>query len=220
MIRILAPPIAPRTMLSTYAAVDIGALLPIIPLDNSKLERYSDKLRKLAPAIRAAFFFGLLASILIGLPYVGLACAAAGAVMWAAFRPFSHRWAWASPSAYVFASAVHHTKVRWALRLANAVTAVLLFLVTVAATLHSAWGCYGPGSPPKAWTYGMCGYGFPHRNNPPAPVCAELSLGPSCNQENDYWPAYGTLISAATHIQSVAAPVIVLATIQGYSRQN
>lgn len=207
-------------MLTTYAAFDIGALLPIIPLDPHKLARPGLNLPKLVPPLRYGAFVALLVSIALKLTIVWLACAGANLLLWLLFRPDTHPWAWASPLSYLVASAVEHPKVRWAARVANFLTVVLLFLVTVAATLHSAWGCYGPGSPPRAWSYGMCGYGFPHRNNPPAPVCAHLGLGPSCDNENDYWPAYGTLISTATHIQAVAMPVVVLATLEGYIRRG
>jgi hypothetical protein len=113
------------------------------------------------------------------------------------------------------AAAVAHDPLRWALRLANFATAAIIFILSIANTMHRAWGCYGPSAPPSAWDYGMCGYDFPHRNNPPAPVCAQLGgLDDTCHADNEFWAGYGNLISAATHIQAVAMPVIALSTLQ------
>jgi len=192
--------------MKTYAALDLGALLPLIPIAAWRGE--AEPPPRFVP-LRAALSAAFVGTALWPLPWVAAALAAACVLLWWADPVPTSDVAKLSPLSYLCAVAVENPTQRWVLRVANAVTAILVGILSVSKQLDDAWGCYGSASPPSSWNRGMCGYGNPGRNNPPADIC--VGLGPTCELPNSgHWRSYGTLVAAVAHTQVVVATVMAV----------
>lgn len=169
-------------------------------------------------------FGGLVASLVVGMYYLALGCAAVcvlvGAHAARAKRTMlTSATVLLSPSAYVTAwplltdPDVAMRFVGGVMVAVHVVTAGGAVVLSAAAPMHKAWGCYPPSTPVSEYKHGMCGSSNPRWFPPAGDVCDQPGVPQDCSAQLTPYKFFGSLFNFVVHAQTIA---LVAWLVAGY----